>query len=75
MDNLERLKKLFTEVFGEDIDANAITPNDRLAEDLQMNSIGYLYMALAIENEFGIRLTNKDFEGIRTVGDVLDKLQ
>ncbi|MBQ3230995.1 MAG: acyl carrier protein, partial [Clostridia bacterium] len=57
MDNLERLKKLFTEVFGEDIDANAITPNDRLAEDLQMNSIGYLYMALAIENEFGIRLT------------------
>ena len=75
MDNLERLQKLFTEVFGEDIDANAITPNDRLAEDLQMNSIGYLYMALAIENEFGIRLTNKDFEGIRTVGDVLDKLQ
>lgn len=75
MNDLERLKKLFAEVFGDDIDTSGITPEDRLAEDLQMGSIGYLYMALAIENEFGIRLTNKDFEGIKTVGDVLGKLK
>lgn len=74
MNDLERLIKLFKEVFGDDIETDNITPEARLAEDLKMNSIGYLYMALAIENEFGIRLTNKDFEGIKTVADVLAKL-
>lgn len=74
MNNFDRLIKLFTEVFGDDIDTSNITPEDRLAEDLKMNSIGYLYMALAIENEFGIRLTNKDFAEIKTVSDVLKKL-
>ncbi len=73
MDKLQRLKKIFKEVF-EDIDTSAITESSVLGEDIEINSIGYLYMALAIETEFGVRLTNKDFEDLRTVGDVLNKL-
>ena len=34
-------------------------------------SIGLLYMAMAVEEEFGIKFKNEDFAAIRTVGDVI----
>lgn len=75
MNTFERLKNTFSEVFGDDIDVSKITEASDLKADLGMNSIGMLYMALAIENEFGKKLTNDDFADIKTVADVIGKIE
>lgn len=67
----ERLIKVFNAVFEGSIDTATITPESSLREDVGMNSIGLLYMAMAVEEEFEIKFTNQDFETIRTVADVI----
>lgn len=75
MSNLEKLIELFRNVFEGDVKTDAITENTRLIEDLEFNSIGLLYMALAVEENFGVKFNNDDFVNIRTVQDVLDKIE
>ena len=75
MNNLEKLIELFRNVFEGDVKTDAITEQTRLIEDLEFNSIGLLYMALAVEENFGVKFNNEDFVHIRTVQDVLDKIE
>ena len=71
---LERLATLFESVFENEVDISALSEQSRLIEDLGMNSIGLLYMAMAVEEEFGVRFTNDDFTTLKTVGDVIGKI-
>ncbi len=75
MSNLEKLIELFGTVFDGDVQTDGITEQTRLIEDLELNSIGLLYMALAVEENFGVKFNNDDFVNIRTVQDVLDKIE
>ncbi len=43
----------------------------RLLEDLEMDSIRLLTLAMAVENHFRIRLSEEDEESIETVGDLV----
>ena len=71
MDTLARLIKVFNAVFEDTVEADSITPEASLREDIGINSIGLLYMALALEEEFGIKFKNEDFAGIQAVADVI----
>jgi acyl carrier protein len=71
MNTKERLIKVFRTVFEDEFDAAALSESASLLEDLGMNSIGLLYMAMATEEEFGIKFQNEDFGKLRTVGDVI----
>ena len=71
MNTLERLVKVFHVVFEEELDLSKLTPEASLREDVGINSIGLLYMAMAVEEEFGIKFTNDDFASICTVADVI----
>ncbi|MBQ1488971.1 MAG: hypothetical protein IIZ41_09480 [Lachnospiraceae bacterium] len=71
MDTLERLKKLLTQVYDGEIDTTDITEETRVVEDIGMKSIAMLYMAMEIENEFNVSLTNEDLPKMRTVGDIV----
>ena len=71
MDMIERLIKVFNAVFEDTVDPKAITVDASLREDMGINSIGLLYMAMAVEEEFGIKFKNEDFAAICTVGDVI----
>ena len=75
MSIFERLVKVFHAVFEDDVDLSAITPESSLMEDIGMNSIGMLYMAMAVEEEFGIKFKNDDLAGIRTVADVVKLIE
>ncbi len=75
MSTIERLTKVFERVFGEEIDTQKVTLTANLVADVGMNSIGFLYMALALEEEFGIKFNNDDFKGLRTVQDVIDCIE
>lgn len=71
MQTFERLIKVFKVVFEESVDVSAVTAESSLREDIGINSIGLLYMAMAVEEEFGIKFTNEDFATIQTVADVI----
>ena len=71
MQTFQRLIKVFNTVFEDDINAGTIRPDADLRENIGINSIGMLYLAMAVEEEFGIKFTNEDFTGIRTVEDVV----
>ena len=74
MSTFERLLNVCTAVFEGEIDTAAITEASNLREDVSINSIGLLYMAMALEEEFGIKFTNDDFPQFVTVGDVVNYL-
>ena len=69
---LDRLKVLLSEVYDGAIDTSSITEETRLVEEIGMKSIAMLYMAMAIEGEFGVSLTNDDLPKMRTVGDIVE---
>ena len=71
MTTIERLTQVFSAVFEDQFDASAFTEESSLLEDLGMTSISLLYMAMATEEEFGIKFNNEDFATLRTVGDVV----
>ena len=75
MNTLERLKKIFDNVFEGEIDSSRITESDTLSDTLGMNSIAMLYMAMGIEQEFGVKITNSDLPGLKTVGDIVRKVE
>ena len=75
MNTFDRLLQVCTSVFEGEINIDAITPTARLKEDVGINSIGLLYMAMAVEEEFSIKFNNDDFINIKTVGDVIDTIE
>lgn len=75
MTTMERLVDVFVRVFEDEVDAAAIRPESKLIDDLGLNSIGMLYMAMELENEFGIKFSNEDFAGLTTVGDVVARVE
>ena len=74
MHDIEKLRSIIERIFGNDIDTSNFGPESRLKEDIGMNSISMLYVAIAIEEEFGIELTNSDLGSLITVQDVLDRI-
>lgn len=75
MNTLERLKKVLDNVFEGEINSSSVTESSSLSDDVGMNSIGMLYMAMGIEQEFGVRLTNADLPDLITVGDLIRKVE
>lgn len=71
MTTYERLIKVFNAVFEDDIDIASVKSDADLREDIGINSIGMLYMAMAIEEEFDVKFTNDDFPNMKTVADVI----
>lgn len=75
MHTLERLINIFNVVFEGSVDVSTLTPESSLREDVGINSIGLLYMAMAVEEEFGIKFNNEDFNSIQTVADVVSCIE
>ena len=71
MSTFERLLEVCAAVFEGEIYVDSITPESNLHDDININSIGLLYMAMAIEEEFGVKFSNDDFVNIETISDVI----
>lgn len=71
MSTFERLIKVFNTVFEDEVDASAISDSTGLQKDLGISSIGMLYMAMALEEEFSIKFSNEDLMKLGTVADVI----
>lgn len=55
-----------------DLPGRRLRPDLRLAEDLALDSIQRLTLAVEVENRFRVCLDPEDEEGIETVGDLAD---
>ena len=75
MVTVEELKEIFHTVFGSDMDLSAFNENSDLRKDMGMNFISLLYMAMVLEEKYGVKFTNSDFENMNTVADVIRKIQ
>ena len=69
----EKLKEilLFAMPDSEELLKNC-TEESELNTDLGLNSVGILYLVIAIEEFFSISFDNMNFNDFRTVGDVID---
>ena len=65
-----RLKELLKEI-DEEIDVEAISGESRLVEDIGMSSVALLYLAVALEEEFGIDFTTVEIKEGMTVDDIV----
>ena len=76
MDKIEIIEKLkeimlFAMPDSTDVIENC-TETDDLRKDLGLNSVGLLYIVIAIEESFGVDLSDADFSDFNTVKDVID---
>lgn len=71
MSTFERLVKVFNVVFEDDLSGDTIDLNSDLRKDMGISSIGMLYMAMALEEEFAIKFSNEDLMKLGTVADVI----
>ena len=71
-DIFNRLLNVFSIVVNRNVDASMINENSRIVEDLGVNSIGLVYLAVAVEEEFDVDMSNASLESFKTVQDVID---
>lgn len=64
------LSKTLVDLF--DVDPDAITPEARLYEDLDIDSIDAVDMVVELKRFTGRRIDPEDFKSVRTVQDVVD---
>ena len=66
----ERLKEVLVEEFG--FEDRQIQPTTELVNDLDLDSIDWINMAVALEVRTGRKLQEADLGAIRTIQDVVD---
>lgn len=72
-DNLfEVIKKALVETF--EIDENLITPEAKLYEELDLDSIDAIDLIVRLEEDTGKKIQGEEFRHIRTVQDIVDSL-
>jgi len=67
-----RIQKLLVEVF--ELDAGSITLDSHLYEDLDLDSLDAVELAVTLGAETGITLQEEELRAIRTIADAVDIL-
>lgn len=57
------------------LDLSTITPRTRFFEDLGLDCLDYIDWVLEAESIFGVRISDRDAERMRTVGEYLRRLR
>ena len=70
---MDALTTLLVEHLG--VQPGAVTPEARLAEDLQADSLDQIELVMACEEAFGIEIDDAQAEAVHTVGEMLALLQ
>lgn len=68
---LECLKKIFTLVINRNADVDNMNMDAKIVSDLGVSSVGLIYLMVAIEEQFGIDMSDVTFNSFETVGNVV----
>lgn len=69
----DELKELVVDELS--VDANDVTMEARLTEDLGADSLDLFELIMAIEDKFGVKIPNEDLASIKTVKDAVDYIE
>ncbi len=73
---LEQLKHLVKSIMPDKkIDFDNVTENSDLIKDLGFDSISFIMIAIGIEQEFGVEVSQIDSSSFKTVGDVINYIK
>ncbi|MCH1415873.1 MAG: acyl carrier protein [Candidatus Actinomarina sp.] len=68
----EKVKKLFVDELG--IEADKVTMEAKLEEDLDIDSLGIVEVVMAFEDEFEIEIDDEELTDVGTVGQAVNLL-
>jgi len=74
MDVQDKIKQAIVKV-QPGIDESKIMPDARLTEDLEIDSLTKVELALAMEDSFGFYLPDEELENIVTVNDAVSLIE
>ena len=74
MNVLEEVKKAVIKI-QPGIEESKIVPSAKLKEDLEIDSLSKVEMALALEDELGLSLQDTELEDIKTIGQVVNLIE
>ncbi|HGL6423258.1 TPA: acyl carrier protein [Klebsiella quasipneumoniae] len=69
----EEISALLVNVF--EIDPQDVTPEARLYEDLELDSIDAIDMIVHLQKKIGKKIKPEEFKTVRTVQDVVDAVE
>lgn len=69
----EKIKSLLADQL--DTDAEGITLDTNIADDLGADSLDVVELLMAIEDEFEVEIPDEEIENLKTVGAVVDYIQ
>ena len=69
----EKMKKILAEQL--DADADSITLETDIQDDLGADSLDVVEMLMSIEDEFEIEIPDEKIESLKTVGQVVEYIQ
>ena len=68
----EKLRDIIVETLG--CEADQVTPEASLADDLGADSLASVELVMALEEAANIKIDDADVANLKTVGDILDYL-
>ena len=66
---LEKIRSVLATHF--ELDPNLVQPEAHLYEDLDLDSLDAIDLAVTLKSETGIKLSEEEMKGIRTVADIV----
>ena len=70
---LAGLGEIVEEIAG--VPADEVTPSKSFVDDLDIDSLSMVEIAVQTEDKYGVKIPDEDLAGLRTVGDVVSYIQ
>lgn len=70
MANFDKIKEMIVEQL--DVEADEVTMDANIQEDLGADSLDIVDLVMAVEDEFEIKIEDEAVEGMKTVGDIVN---
>ena len=69
----DKVKQIIVEQLG--VDESEVTPTASFIDDLGADSLDIVELVMALEEEYGMEISDEDAEKIRTVKDVVNYIE
>jgi acyl carrier protein len=66
----ERVKEVLVDQLG--VEESEITESAAFQEDLDADSLDLVELIMELEDQFGVKISDEDAQGIQTVGQAVD---